>query len=146
MPENNLEKHFRRRLAMNMKMMQRLCKGRSKRSLFRDLNSIGYLSSYSHAGRFYTLWDIPRFDKYGLWRHEKASFSKNGTLKSTIRFLIENADAGWTHRELRDLLHVRVQNALNNLTKNELINRKRVDNVFLYISVKNEDAMTSRSL
>jgi len=141
MPEYNLEKFFRRRLIMDMKTMQRLCKGRSKRSLFRDLNSIGYLSSYSHAGRFYTLRGIPRFDNYGLWHYEQVSFSQNGTLKSTIHFLVENAKTGWTHRELRDLLRIRVQNALNDLTKNELINRQRVNKVFLYISVKKESAL-----
>ncbi len=121
--------------------MQRLCKGRSKRSLFRDLNANGYLSSYSHAGRFYTLRGIPRFDNYDLCHYEQVSFSENGTLKSTIRFLVESAKAGWTHRELRDLLRVRVQNALNDLTKNKLINRQRVDNVFLYISSKKESAL-----
>ncbi len=89
MPGKKLEKFFRRRLIMNMKTIQRLCKGRSKRSLFRDLSSIGYLSSYSHAGRFYTLVDIPRFDNYGLWHYEQVSFSKNGTLKSTIHILVE---------------------------------------------------------
>ncbi len=141
MPENNLEKFFRSRLIMDIKTMQRLCKGRSKRSLFRDLNSIGYLSSYSHAGRFYTLLDIPRFDNYGLWHYEQVSFSKNGTLKATIRFLVKNARAGWTHRELKDLLRVRVQNALNDLIKNQWINRQRVDNVFVYISAKKETAM-----
>jgi len=145
MPENNLKKFFRRRLIMNMKTMQRLCKGRSKRSLFRDLNSIGYLSSYSHAGRFYTLSDIPEFDNYGLWYYEQVSFSKNGTLKSTIRFLIENAKAGYTHRELRNLLRVRVQNALNDLIKIKWIKRKRVDNVFLYISAKKETALVQMS-
>lgn len=141
MPENNMEKFFRRRLIMNMKTMQRLCKGRSKRSIFRDLSSIGYLSSYSHAGRFYTLPDIPRFDNYGLWHYEQVSFSKNGTLKSTIRVLVENAKAGYTHRELRDLLRVRVQNALNDLIKKEEIDRQRIDNIFLYVSAIKETAL-----
>jgi len=141
MPENNLEKFFRRRIIMDMKTMQRLCKGRSKRSLFRDLAFIGYLSSYSHAGRFYTLPNIPRFDNYGLWHYEHVSFSKSGTLKSTIRSLVENAKAGLIHRELRDLLGVRIQNALNDLIKIEWIDRQRVDNLFLYISAKKETGM-----
>ena len=84
----NLENEFRRKLIIDMQTLQRLCKGRSKRSLFRDLSLLGYFSSYSHAGKYYTLTNIPHFDEYGLWHYKDVSFSKNGTLKSTIGFLI----------------------------------------------------------
>lgn len=130
----NLQKVFRRKLIIDMQTLQRLCKGRSKRSLFRDLSSLGYFSSYSHAGKYYTLTNIPNFDKYGLWRYKDVSFSKNGTLKSTIQFLIGDSMVGLTHRELTMLLSVRVQNTLNDLTKNSEISRERLGSIFLYIS------------
>lgn len=135
----NLESLFRLRLIIDMQTLQRLCKGRSKRSLFRDLSSLGYFSSYSHAGRFYTLTSIPNFDEYGLWRYKDVSFSKNGTLKSTIRFLVGDSMAGFTHRELTMLLRVRVQNTLNDLTENFAISRERLGNIFLYISANKEE-------
>jgi len=47
-----------------------MCKGRSKRSLFRDLSLFGYFSSYSRAGKFYTLANIPNLDEYGLWHYD----------------------------------------------------------------------------
>ena len=130
----DLQKVFRRKLIIDMQTLQRLCKGRSKRSLFRDLSSLGYFSSYSHAGKYYTLTNIPNFDEYGLWRYKDVSFSKNGTLKSTIQFLIRDSMVGFTHRELKMLLGVRVQNTLNDLTKNSEISRERLGSVFLYIS------------
>ena len=37
----NLENEFRRKLIIDMQTLQRLCKGRSKRSLFRDLSLLG---------------------------------------------------------------------------------------------------------
>lgn len=138
----NLENLFRRKLIIDMQTLQRLCKGRSKRSLFRDLSLLGYFSSYSHAGKYYTLSDIPNFDEYGLWRYKEVSFSKNGTLKSTIGFLVEGSMVGFTHRELTMLLRVRVQNTLNDLTENCAISRERLGNVFLYISAdKKEGAL-----
>jgi len=135
----NLENLFRRRLIIDMQTLQRLCKGRSKRSLFRDLSSLGYFSSYSHAGKFYTLTNIPNFDEYGLWHYKDVSFSNNGTLKSTIRFLVEDSMVGFTHRELKMLLRVRVQNTLNDLTENSAISRERLGNVFLYIGADKKE-------
>ena len=135
----NLENVFRRRLIIDMQTLRRLCKGRSKRSLFRDLSSLGYFSSYSHAGKFYTLTDIPNFDEYGLWHYKDVSFSEHGTLKSTIRFLVGGSMVGFTHRELTMLLRVRVQNTLNDLTENSAISRERLGNVFLYISADNKE-------
>ena len=113
----NLENEFRRKLIIDMQTLQRLCKGRSKRSLFRDLSLLGYFSSYSHAGKYYTLTNIPNFDEYGLWHYKDVSFSKNGTLKSTIGFLIDDSMVGFTHRELTMLLRVRVQNTLGSAQK-----------------------------
>ncbi len=135
----NLQNLFRRKLIIDMQTLQRLCKGRSKRSLFRDLSSLGYFSSYSHAGKFYTLTNIPNFDEYGLWHYKDVSFSKNGTLKSTIRFLVEDSMIGFIHRELRMLLRVRVQNTLNDLTEDSAISRERLGNVFLYISADKKE-------
>jgi hypothetical protein len=108
------------------------------KTIFRYLKEIGYLTSYNNAGRFYTLPHIPRFDEYGLWHYEVASFSKFGTLKSTICSMIEVSHEGFTHRELKQLLRCRVQNTLNDLTKNEDISRGSINRLFVYVSA-NED-------
>ena len=42
----------------------------SNLTVFRKLKHLGYLASYTHRGRFYTLTEIARFDDHGLWSHE----------------------------------------------------------------------------
>ncbi len=63
------------------------CSTRSARSLLKQWQS---LSSYNQNGRYYTLPNIPHFDKNGLWRFGEIHFSKHGTLKKTV---IELANA-----------------------------------------------------
>ena len=53
---------FRKTPVMLMSDLERAVRGRSRRSLFRDLTSLGYLSSYTHTGRYYTLGSVPDFD------------------------------------------------------------------------------------
>ena len=133
MSDVKLEKLFQRRLVMDIHTLKKLCKGRSRRSLFRDMAFLGYISSYSHAGKFYTLRTIPNFDQYGLWHYDEVSFSKYGTLKSTIRVIVSESSEGFTHKELKKLLRIRVQNTLNDLLKKNAITREPVKNLYLYL-------------
>jgi len=115
------------------------------KTIFRYLKEIGYLTSYNNAGGFYTMPHIPKFDEYGLWHYEGASFSKFGTLKSTICSMIETSPEGFTHRELKQLLRCRVQNTLNDLTKNNIISRVSVNGLFVYISANKEKGLVQIS-
>lgn len=109
-------------------------------TVFRYRKGIGYLSSYNNAGKFYTMPHIPEFDEYGLWHYETASFSKLRTLKLTICSTIDGSHEGFTHRELKQLLRCRVQNTLNDLTKNKFISRESVNGLFVYVSATKEAA------
>jgi hypothetical protein len=88
---------------------------------------------------------IPKFDQHGLWHYKMASFSKIGTLKSTISFIVENSHEGFTHRELKQLLRCRVQNTLNDLTKNNAISRGSVRGLFVYVSMNKKTAVLQLS-
>jgi len=55
----------------------------SRMSVLPRLPVLGCLSSYSHAGRYYTLRDIPQFDRDGLWQHQGICFSRDGSLRAT---------------------------------------------------------------
>ncbi len=103
-------------------------------TVFRYLKEIGYLSSNNNAGKFYTLPNIPRFDEYGLWHYEAASFSRFGTLKSTISSLIDGSCEGFSHGELKQLLRCRVQNTLNDLITSNVISREFINGLFVYTS------------
>lgn len=114
--------------------------GRSRRSLFRDLASLGYLTSYTHAGRYYTLADIPQFDEHGLWFYKGIGFTRAGTLKNTLVELIGAAEAGCTHQELKNLLHVRVHNTLLTLVHDKRINREHIQKLYVYVSAETQRA------
>src|SRR5437868_7117848 len=76
----------------------------STMTVFRKLKPIGYQTSYSHRGKYYTLIRTPRFDDQGLWEVEGAGFSRYGNLLATSQHFVESADAGVTAVELEDVL------------------------------------------
>jgi hypothetical protein len=90
-------------------------------SVFRRLKEIGYRTSYTHCGRYYTLENIPKFDERGLWFYQDVGFSKSGTLKATLKTLVESGPAGFTHEELEGLLHIRVHSTLWELVRENAI-------------------------
>ena len=90
---------LRRHCVLDMPRLRRTFPARSRASFMRDLAAIGALSSCNNSGGFYTLPDIPEFDADGLWRYERALFSRHGTLKATVRHLVRTADSGQTQRE-----------------------------------------------
>jgi hypothetical protein len=102
-------------------------------SVFRRLRDLGYLSSFTHSGRYYTLLDIPRFDDLGLWFSDDVGFSRRGTLKNTVPPLVVGAPAGLTHGELMALLRVRVFNTLRELLDEKRIGRERRGRTHLYV-------------
>ncbi len=118
---------------------------RSQRTVFRYLKKLSHLSSYTHAGGYYTLKEIPSFDKNGIWRYNEIGFSRYGTLKDTISHLVESSDTGRTHSELQNLLQVRVQNSLNNLMQEKTINREVLGGSFVYISTDSSRAVQQLS-
>jgi hypothetical protein len=103
-------------------------------SVFRRLSTVGYLSSYTHTGRYYTLAHIPEFDEHGLWFFQGVGFSKAGTLKSTVVALVQGSEAGKRHDELTDLLRIRVHNTLLILVRDGAIGRERISGAYLYVS------------
>lgn len=129
-----LARLFKRKRVMDMEALQGATGGRSRRSIFRDLAVLLYLSSYTHVGRYYTLNDIPRYDEHGLWFHQGIGFSRFGTLKATVVELVDIAPAGYTHKELEGLLRVRVHNTLLGLVRTGRIGRESIYKKYLYVN------------
>jgi hypothetical protein len=125
---------LKHRKAADMETLREAIGGRSRRSMFRDLERAGYLSSYTHAGRYYTLVSIPAFDEHGLWFYGDIGFSRAGTLKQTAAVQVEQAPEGRTHDELRNILRVRVHNTLLDLVRGGRIVREPIVRGYLYIS------------
>ena len=98
------------------------------------------ISSYTHAGSFYTLSHIPQFDDYGLWMHQGIGFSKEGTLKATLLKMVETAPSGFTHTELNHLLRVKVHNTLLGLVREGRIGREHIEKTYLYTGADTGEA------
>lgn len=124
---------FYEHFILDMATIQKLIPNRSRCSLFRDLQKVEYLSSYNKAGRFYTLKSIPKFDETGLWRYQGVFFAKQGSLKNTAKYLVNNSVAGHTHLELQQILDVRVHNTLLDLVSMKEIARAMFQGVYVYI-------------
>lgn len=136
-----LKKLFHRFPVVDLDTLYRTLKTRSRMSIFRRLSEIGYFSSYTHTGRYYTLSNIPQFNDYGLWIHQGIGFSRFGTLKATIVQLVNKSPTGHTHMELNNLLHIRVHNTLLSLLREDRVGREYIDRTFLYVCAESERAV-----
>lgn len=135
-PRKRLARLFRRSPIVDLATLEHALDTTSRTTVYRALSALGYRTSSSHAGRFYTLEEIPDFDDDGLWRHGGVLFSKYGTLRETIVQLVSRARAGRTHAELRDHLRLRVQDTLRDLTEDRKIDRVRIERLFVYVSIE----------
>lgn len=133
-PRDALTRLFQRRQIADIDQLFVALGTRSRMTVFRRLSATGYLSSYSHGGRYYTLCDIPAFDADGLWQHRGVLFSRDGTLTRTLVRLVEEADAGHFHRELQLRVRLRVHNTLIALVADRRLGRELFAGEYLYLS------------
>ncbi|MCP4205896.1 MAG: hypothetical protein GY767_02455, partial [Shimia sp.] len=103
-------------------------------SVRRLLRQAGYLRSYTHNGKWYTLDSIPAFDRHGIWVHEEIAFSRHGDLIKTIAHLLDKSPRGLSARELSEILHHPCQAVLTHLHKAERVARVRGAQAFVYLS------------
>jgi len=113
-------------------------------TVFRKLKPLDCLTSYSHRGRYYTLREIARFDDHGLWSQAEVWFSRFGTLLATAEAFVHRSPRGYYAHELAPALHVKVQDALHQLTQQERIARQIVSGRYLYTAV--DQAVQRRQL
>jgi hypothetical protein len=113
--------------------LQKALGGASRATTFRYLKRVKYLRSYNHNGRYYTYRDPALFDRFGLYSRGGIHFSRDGTLGDTLRRLVRESQAGWTQRELQELLRVRVQVLLLEAVRHDEICRERVAGFYLYL-------------
>ena len=105
-------------------------------TVFRKLKALGYQTSYSHRGQYYTLADIPRFDQQGLWSYRSVCFSRDGNLLETTLRFVEKAEAGLTASELNGVLSVEVKEPLLQLYRRKRIDRLENGNAYVYFSIQ----------
>ena len=132
--QKKLENFIKSRRVVEMRDLFEVVQTNSRMTVFRRLSGVEYLCSYTHAGRYYTLFDIARFDSDGIWFYDDIGFSQNGSLKKTVTYLVDNGDGGKFHSDLQRQLRVRVHNVLLDLVRSKQIKRKMIEGQFLYLS------------
>ena len=136
---------FRRKPVVTIRDLHQVLGVSSRMTVLAALRKVGYVSSYSHAGKYYPLVDIPTFDERGLWFHGEARFSKHGTLRRTLVVLVTDAPAGYTHDELATILGLRVHDTLLSLVQANEIGRVRLDVVYVYVATDPDTASAQLS-
>ncbi len=133
-----LRAYLKKNRVATLPELLKILKTSSSMSVYRRLNALGYLSSYTHRGTYYTLSNIPVFDEAGLWQYEGIGFSRAGNLKATIATLVHRSPAGYTLNELDTQLKINVRNAPLHLVREGKITREETGGVYLYLSAKRE--------
>jgi hypothetical protein len=124
---------LRRRQAVDFEELRAALGNPSPSTVFRHLKEVPYRSSYNFNGRFYALHEPDRYDRWGLFSVGEVHFSVDDTLKATVTRLVREAPAGWTQRELQDLLRLRVQPFLLEAVREGAIDREQIDLLFVYL-------------
>ena len=131
---NNLLGLFRKRKITTMQGLKKALGTDVERTVFRKLGELDYRTSYSHHGRYYTLDEIARFDKMGLWSYKDVWFSKSGSLLATIESIVEMSEAGYFVDELERLLYISAKDAVRILVCKSRISRQKRAGRYLYCS------------
>lgn len=104
-------------------------------SVRRFLSRVGYYSSFTHNGRWYTLRSIPRFAADGLWFYRDIGFSRVGSLTNTLTDLISRSPAGMSAEMLGAKLRCRCHSVLVHLYRHGRLQRAKFGRAYIYFAV-----------
>jgi len=139
-----IEKFLKRRKIATLDQLSTTMDNPARSTVFRKLEQLDYMSSYSHRGKYYTLRSIARFNRLGLWDYRSVYFSRFGNLLDTAQAFIHDSEAGYTATELKDVVHVKTKHALTQLFRSGRIQRDRFNSVYVYLSSENQIADRQR--
>jgi len=113
-------------------------------SVRRFLSAMGYYSSFTHNGMWYTLHSVPTFNRDGLWFHHEIGFSRTGSLTKTLISLTANSSAGITAEQLGEKLHCRCHTILVQLYRKKKLQRQKIGRSFIYLAADFRTASRQR--
>ena len=131
---DELKAVFRQKKIATLDQIITLMNNPARMTIFRKLEELNYVSSYSHRGKYYTLRSIARFNSDGLWSCQDVRFSKFGNLLDTAEALVDQSSAGFTASELKSIVHVKTKHVLLDLVHRQRLQRERLDNTYVYFS------------
>ena len=113
-------------------------------SVRRFLAEVGYYSSFTHNGGWYTLHSIPRFRRDGLWFYKDIGFSRAGTLTTTLIALIARSPSGMSAEMLGKKLLCRCHAVLVNLWRKGKVQRQKMGRCHIYFAIDPHIAAAQR--
>jgi hypothetical protein len=113
-------------------------------SVRRFLVEVGYYSSFTHNGGWYTIRSIPRFGRDGLWFYRDIGFSRAGSLTKTLIALITGSPAGLSAEMLGETLRCRCHAVLVNLWRKGKIERQKIGRCHVYFATDPHKAASQR--
>jgi hypothetical protein len=135
-----LKQFFDRHEIATFEQLQEALGNPARCTVFRKLDDLEYLSSYSHRGKYYTLKSMARFSNQGLWSFRSVWFSRFGNLLQTCEAFVHHSDAGYSAAELKDILQVKTKHALTQLVRGGRLQRETFDSIYVYLSAQKEVA------
>ena len=107
--------------------------------LWRNLRHIKYFTSYTHNAKYFTIANIPEFDKNGIWFFDdpvigKVGFTKYFSANKLIVSLITSSTSGMCENEISAVTKIRVFNQLNTLSKKSIIKKLKLGGRYRYFS------------
>ena len=113
-------------------------------SVRRFLAEVGYYSSFTHNGGWYTLRSIPRFGQDGLWFYSDIGFSRAGSLTNTLVDLTTRSAAGMTAEQLGAKLRCRCHSVLVQLCRQGRLQRQKIGRSHVYLAIDPHIAAVQR--
>jgi hypothetical protein len=113
-------------------------------SVRRFLTGIGYYSSFTHNGGWYTLRLIPSFSRENLWFYNDIGFSRAGSLTKTLIDLATRSPAGMTAEQLGRKLRCRCHSILVQLCRQGRLQRLKQGRSHRYIAADPHSAAVQR--
>jgi hypothetical protein len=131
---DSLRSFFKSHIIGTMKQLKAVLGTAVDMTVYRKLRQLSYHSSYSHQGQYYTLSELTRFNRLGLWQHDQARFSKYGTLIDTAHALVGLAEKGYSLSELRQLVGCDVKQTLLSLVRRKRVHRETIGGQYVYFA------------
>lgn len=135
-PSENLARLLHKQTVATMPQLKAALGTAVTFTVLRKLAPLGYRSSYSHGGTYYTLDALAHYDELGLWSHRDIRFSRHGTLVNTAEALVKQSVAGYLVPELEAVVHVAAKDALRQLAQAGRIFRREWQGRYLYCALE----------
>ena len=106
----------------------------SIRTVQRQFAELAVLRSYNKNSRYYTLFEIAKFNSHGIWCYRDILFSKYGDLRQTVKHAIVASDGGLSGKEIGDIVNLLPRSFMHHFREMEGIFREKHGGVYVYFS------------